>query len=181
MHPSKTISCRSGNPDSEFQWLKRAKGWAAGLLLLVSATAGAQVVVNGSVGGQIAPGVYGRVDIGSAPPPPVIYAQPMIIAPPAVAVPAAPVYMYVPPGHAKNWRKHCYRYGACGQRVYFLKNPPRHHYHRPPPPPPPHWRHHDRDRWDDDDRRHRGRDGDRHHRRDRDHDRGHRRHHHDRD
>lgn len=65
------------------------------------------------------PGVYGRIDIGNMPPPPVVYAQPVIIARPQVAPP--PVYLYVPPGHQKNWRKHCHRYNACGQPVYFVK------------------------------------------------------------
>jgi hypothetical protein len=32
-----------------------------------------------------------------------------------------PVYMWVPPGHRKNWRKHCARYDACGVPVYFVK------------------------------------------------------------
>ncbi len=31
-----------------------------------------------------------------------------------------PIYLRVPPGHRKNWRKHCLRYGACGQPVYFV-------------------------------------------------------------
>jgi len=28
----------------------------------------------------------------------------------------------VPPGHARNWRKHCREYNACGERVYFVQN-----------------------------------------------------------
>ena len=32
-----------------------------------------------------------------------------------------PVYLYVPPGHQKDWKKHCRRYNACGQPVYFVK------------------------------------------------------------
>jgi hypothetical protein len=32
-----------------------------------------------------------------------------------------PVYLYVPPGHQKNWAKHCSRYDACGRPVYFVK------------------------------------------------------------
>jgi hypothetical protein len=27
----------------------------------------------------------------------------------------------VPPGHAKHWSKHCHKYGACGQPVYFVE------------------------------------------------------------
>ncbi|QIL83767.1 hypothetical protein G7047_08010 [Diaphorobacter sp. HDW4A] len=119
------------------------------MLMTLGAAASAQVYVGGSVSGQIAPGVYGRVDIGGAPPPPVIYQQPVIIAPPRVVVPGPPVYMYVPPGHAKHWGKHCARYGACGQNVYFLRNPPPQFHHAPPPPR--HGRDRD-DRWDRHDR-----------------------------
>jgi len=32
------------------------------------------------------------------------------------------VYLHVPPGHAKNWAKHCHAYGACGQRVFFVQD-----------------------------------------------------------
>lgn len=89
-------------------------------------TAGAQTYVNATVGGQIVPGVYGRIQIGSGmPPPPLIYAEPIIIQRPPVAVQRAPIYMYVPPGHAKNWGKHCARYNACAQPVYFVQEPPR--------------------------------------------------------
>ena len=71
--------------------------------------------------GEIAPGVYGRVDFGTAPPPPVLYAKPVIITRPP-GPPAHPVYLHVPPGHAKNWGKHCHRYNACGRPVYFVKS-----------------------------------------------------------
>ena len=92
------------------------------LLAAVSlpATAGG-TNIGVSVGGEISPGVYGRVDIGNAPPP-LLYAQPVLIARPVRTVAPPPVYMHVPPGHAKNWSKHCARYGACGQPVYFVKS-----------------------------------------------------------
>ena len=67
------------------------------------------------------PGVYGRIELGSYPPPPVLYPQPVIIARPAVVVQQAPLYLYVPPGHAKNWGKHCGRYNACARQVYFVQ------------------------------------------------------------
>ncbi len=89
-----------------------------GLSALAAGSAGAQTNVGVSVSVH-QPGVYGRVDIGHLPPPPVVYAQPVIIARPAHLPP--PVYLYVPPGHQKNWRKHCKRYGACGQPVYFVQ------------------------------------------------------------
>ncbi|WP_087746095.1 MULTISPECIES: hypothetical protein [unclassified Acidovorax] len=99
-------------------------GAATALLLVAAAGAQAQTYFNSTVGGQLAPGVYGRIDIGNAPPP-LIYAEPMIIQRPAVMVPRSPIYLYVPPGHAKNWGKHCARYNACGQPVYFVKEPVR--------------------------------------------------------
>lgn len=79
------------------------------------------VNIGVSVSGEVAPGVYGRVDIGNTPPP-VLYAQPVIITRPARAVSVAPVYMHVPPGHAKKWDKHCHKYNACGTPVYFVKS-----------------------------------------------------------
>jgi hypothetical protein len=70
--------------------------------------------------GQIAPGVYGQVRLGNDPPPPLVYAQPMLIEPQASA--QAPVYLHVPPEHAKNWRKHCHEYHACNRQVYFVRS-----------------------------------------------------------
>jgi hypothetical protein len=67
------------------------------------------------------PGVYGRIELGSQPPPPVLYPQPMIIARPTVMVQQPPMYLYVPPGHAKDWGKHCQRYNACTRQVYFVQ------------------------------------------------------------
>jgi hypothetical protein len=70
--------------------------------------------------GQVAPGVYGQVQIGNDRPPPVVYAQPMLIEP--QAVPPPPLYLHVPPGHARNWRKHCREYNACNRPVYFVRS-----------------------------------------------------------
>lgn len=70
------------------------------------------------------PGVYGRIDIGRFPQPQVVVAQPVVVMQPRVVVaqPVQPVYMYVPQGHRKNWRKHCSAYGACGAPVYFVRH-----------------------------------------------------------
>ena len=87
---------------------------------LAASAASAQTNVGVSVSVN-QPGVYGRIDIGNTPPPPVIYAQPVIYAKPRVHVVQQPVYLYVPPGHQKKWGKHCHRYNACGQPVYFVK------------------------------------------------------------
>ena len=48
-------------------------------------------------------------------------AKPVIIVRQPVAVRAEPVYLYVPPGHQKNWAKHCGSYGACARPVYFVQ------------------------------------------------------------
>jgi len=66
------------------------------------------------------PGMYGRIDIGNYPRPPVFYPAPVIVQP--MPVTPQPVYLHVPPGHRKNWHKHCYRYGACGMPVYFVQD-----------------------------------------------------------
>ena len=93
---------------------------AASLLAVITAPAWSAVDVG--VGVTIRePGVYGRIELGSRPPPPVLYAQPVIIARPAVVVAEPPLYLYVPPGHAKKWNKHCYQYNACGRQVYFVR------------------------------------------------------------
>jgi len=105
--------------------------WVAGLAAHSAAPAA-------DVGVSIAisqPGVYGRIDIGRFPQPVLVVPQPVVIAPAPVA--AQPVYMWVPPGHRKNWRKHCARYGACGAPVYFVQDG-WYHQHVAPPPPPRH-------------------------------------------
>lgn len=89
--------------------------------LLAAALSGqvyaADVGVSVTVG---QPGFYGRIDIGDYPRPALIYPQPLMIEPVPVGRP--PLYLRVPPGHAKNWGKYCYRYGACGERVYFVRD-----------------------------------------------------------
>jgi len=87
----------------------------------ISANAG-EPVINLSIGGEISPGIYGQVQFGNGPPPPVLYEQPRIIVrqPPNVVL--QPLYLHVPPGHAKNWAKHCREYGACNRPVYFVKS-----------------------------------------------------------
>jgi hypothetical protein len=91
-------------------------------LLLAAATLpafAADVAVSVNVG---QPGFYGRIDIGNAPPPQVIYAQPIIVREVRVAQPPQPIYLRVPPGHVKKWNKHCHKYNACDHLVYFVKD-----------------------------------------------------------
>lgn len=86
-----------------------------------AAQAQTAVQIDAGVGVTIRqPGVYGRIEIGTAPPPPLVYAQPVVIVPGPVVV-RRPIYLYVPPGHARDWGKHCSRYAACGQPVYFVQ------------------------------------------------------------
>ncbi len=93
-----------------------------GLASLVLGAACAQAQsVNVIVSGEVRPGVYGRVEIGNAPPP-LVYAQPVIIVRERRPSPLEPVYLHVPPGHAKKWDKHCHKYNACNRPVYFVKS-----------------------------------------------------------
>jgi hypothetical protein len=90
---------------------------------VIAATGGnalaADVGVSITVG---QPGYYGRIDVGNFPQPQLIYVQPVVIEPIPVGVVSQPLYLHVPPGHAKNWRKHCGKYNACGQPVYFVSD-----------------------------------------------------------
>jgi hypothetical protein len=88
---------------------------AAALAAATATTLAADVGVSVSIG---QPGFYGRIDIGGYPQPQVIYNQPRVIE--RVPVDRPPVYLRVPPGHAKNWGKHCREYNACGERVFFV-------------------------------------------------------------
>jgi hypothetical protein len=106
------------------------------LALAAVPLAHAQVSISGVISGQVAPGVYGQVVIGGGPPPPVVYAQPVVAQPPPVFVgapPVEPIYLHVPPGHAKHWDKHCHEYNACNRPVYFVRSAeydePKHHKH----------------------------------------------------
>ena len=99
--------------------MKRFLCALAAMLVAVTAPAiAADVGVSVQIG---EPGFYGRIDIGSFPQPRLIYARPVIIQPVAVGVIREPIYLRVPPGHAKNWRKHCRKYDACGHPVYFVQ------------------------------------------------------------
>ncbi|MGI8931735.1 MAG: hypothetical protein ACR2FK_05070 [Sphingomicrobium sp.] len=89
-----------------------------GLALAAASALAADVRVSITMG---QPGYYGRVDIGGFPQPSVIYAEPVVVQSVPVGVVRPAVYMHVPPGHAKKWDKHCRKYNACGQPVYFVE------------------------------------------------------------
>lgn len=104
------------------------------------------------------PGFYGRLDIGDYfPSPALVYEEPVLISR-RVVLDEPPLYLRVPPGHVRHWGSYCGRYGACGRRVYFVRDDwyqrvyvpaYRERYYRDD-----RWHDHDRDRWrDHDDRR----------------------------
>jgi hypothetical protein len=96
---------------------------AVAALALGAAVAHADVDIGVAIHGEIAPGVYGRVDLGGHPPPALVYAKPVIIEqPPPHVVVAEPLYLHVPPEHARSWRLHCHEYHACNRQVYFVKS-----------------------------------------------------------
>ena len=86
------------------------------VLTITAPALASDVGVSVSVG---QPG-YGRIDIGPLPPPRLVYTEP-IVAIQRMAMVRQPIYLHVPPGHAKNWRNHCGRYNACSQPVYFVQ------------------------------------------------------------
>ncbi len=89
----------------------------------LAALAGSAMAVDVGVSVTIGqPGFYGRIDLGNAPQPQLILPQPVIIQPVPVGVVRQPIYLRVPPGHEKNWGKHCQKYNACGQPVYFVQD-----------------------------------------------------------
>ncbi|WP_255989161.1 hypothetical protein [Chitinolyticbacter albus] len=91
--------------------------WIACALLAAGPLAQAEVGVSVTVGD---PHFYGRIEIGNYPRPELVYPQPIVV----VQQPQrySPVYLRVPPGHAKNWKKHCSRYSACNRPVYFVQD-----------------------------------------------------------
>jgi hypothetical protein len=89
----------------------------ATLAVTASAALAADVGVSVTIG---EPGFYGRIVLGNVPSPRVIYAEPVIIRQRTVVGP--PIYLRVPYGHEKKWSKHCSKYNACGQPVYFVQN-----------------------------------------------------------
>lgn len=70
------------------------------------------------------PGFYGRLDFGTPPPQPpqVIYTRPIVVHTPPPGIVYAPLYLRVPPSEARDWRRHCHHYRACGHPVYFVQD-----------------------------------------------------------
>lgn len=104
------------------RWRVLLAAAAGGLTTMMAGAAQPQVGVSVEIS---QPGVYGRIDIGNRPQPPVVYApQPVVIAPVRVEERRVvePVYLWVPPGHRQNWGRYCREYRACGVPVYFVRD-----------------------------------------------------------
>lgn len=99
-------------------------GWKAlAATVLVTGAWSAHAATSVGVSVQISqPGVHGRIDIGEYPQPEVIVARPIVVQPAPRPRHVEPVYLWVPPGHQRNWRRHCREYGACGVPVYFVRD-----------------------------------------------------------
>ena len=77
---------------------------------------------NVTAGGALRPGVYGRIVVkAKAPPPPVIYPQPVIASQALVPPGVRPVYLYVSPGQVRHWKRSCARWKACDEPVLFVR------------------------------------------------------------
>jgi hypothetical protein len=85
---------------------------------LTASAFAADVGVSVSIG---QPGFFGQINIGDFPQPRVLYTQPIIVER-EISMNREPIYLRVPPSHAKNWKKHCREYHACGERVYFVRD-----------------------------------------------------------
>ena len=89
----------------------------AAMAVVTAPALAADVGVSVQVGD---PRFYGRIDIGNIPQPRLVYPEPVLIQ--RVPVAREPIYLHVPPGHERNWRKHCRQYDACGRPVYFVRD-----------------------------------------------------------
>lgn len=84
---------------------------------IVTTAFAADVGVSVNIG---QPGFYGQLNIGDYPQPELINARPIAIE--RVPMDRPPIYLRVPPGYAKHWRRHCREYNACGERVFFVQD-----------------------------------------------------------
>jgi hypothetical protein len=66
------------------------------------------------------PDYYGRLDFNIYPHPKVINRHPVAIE--RVSKDRPPVYLRVPAGQTKHWRRYCRKYNACGERVFFVRD-----------------------------------------------------------
>ncbi len=88
--------------------------------------------------GAVTPGVYGRVDAARKPcRRSSMNSRCSSSAPRSNKGVVEPVYLHVPPDHAKNWKKYCSQYKACDKPVYFVKSAEYEPGYEPPKPRQP--------------------------------------------
>lgn len=94
-----------------------------GLLLAAAGASDAQqhAYVNVTAGGPLRPGVYGRIEVRNAPPPPLLSSRPVVASREPGPSRLEPVYLYVPAGQVRRWSRYCDRYDACERPVYFVR------------------------------------------------------------
>lgn len=96
--------------------MKKILSLVATLLVAAPALA-ADVGVSIAIGD---PNFYGNIVIGNAPPPVLVYREPMVVVQPQVVI--EPIYLRVRAGHAQDWPRYCGQYNACGRPVYFVQD-----------------------------------------------------------
>jgi len=104
--------------------MRNASIFAASLLALsisIPSYAG-DLGINVILSGEIRPGVYGQVELGNQPRPAVVYERPRVVVVEKRYAHEEPIYLHVPPGHARHWDRHCNEYNACNRPVYFVKS-----------------------------------------------------------
>lgn len=97
----------------------------AGLITVSCAGAAASVPVQAQINFSLRvgePDYYGRINVNGYPRPYVYNQRAILVRPQAWGRQAQPVYLRVPPGHARNWSKDCHRYNACTVPVYFVQD-----------------------------------------------------------
>ncbi|MDH3208815.1 MAG: hypothetical protein OEM00_02290 [Burkholderiaceae bacterium] len=87
-----------------------------------SASYASDAQVSVIVGGQISPGVYGSVQVVTAPHRRVLHKKSVIVVRPARAVVPARVRPHAPLVHAQHWAHPGGAYRHYGQRVHFLRS-----------------------------------------------------------
>lgn len=96
----------------------------AGMLLAAAAGADARQphpYVNVTAGGPLRAGVYGRIEVRDAPPPPLFSPRPLVASKALGLPPQEPLYLYLPAGQVRKWPLHCQRWHACERPVYFVR------------------------------------------------------------
>lgn len=88
------------------------------LALLATPALQAQAPITTNLG---EPGYYGPIVVDdSYPKPRLMFSDPQVID--EAHRTGRPLYLHIPPGHAKDWEKHCKHYDACHQPAYFVED-----------------------------------------------------------